>query len=769
MKKNILFLIISLIFTTLGYAQQIGEWTVHSSGRNVIGVDIMNDKIIASTPYDLFFVNTHDNSINRLTKANGLSDFGVKTIKYDKTTDVVFIGYTNTNIDLIDCYGNIYNIPDIKNKNILGSKVINDVLFYNNNIYVCCGFGIVVIDMKKLEVKDTYIIGENASYLNVNDLTVYNDNFYAATSEGIYFADVNSTNLVNFNQWTLDETITYPFVEYKNVEVFSNSLIANAVTNGLYDETFIFNGIRWESFLPDERNVHTQIRNCGDRLVMVNDTIIITTSQTYQVPCSVKVFDSNANVIDNFKSSNMTAAVYDNERKCYWFGTNNESLLKYENKKYERFPVDGPYSNFVFELKAEGKDIWVASGGYSSTWANRWRHDGAFHFNGEKWSYLNNSNNLLPSDFYDITCTACVPGNGNKVYIGSYMRGIMLFDDNKQIAAYDETNSTLGFRTAALPSEYVCVTGMDFDSKGTLWVANSGADNLISSLTSSGTWQSHNVGSPCNDVSHLMVDKNDIVWLQMREGQATVYNGKTYKTINTTQGHGGLPGTAGLKCFATDRNGTVWIGTDDGVAMFYNSKKIFDNSSYNCSRILVPRNDGTGQADYLLSGLTVNCIASDGANKMWFGTNNGAFYISNDGLTEYLHFTTDNSPLMSNNIENIAIDSDGVVFFSTTDGLISYKNTATPGGKSNSNVIVFPNPVNPDYSGVVGIKGLVEDALVKITTSSGAFVTHLKAEGGQAVWNRTDIKGRRVEPGIYVIFVSDETGKETYCTKVLIK
>jgi len=766
MGKNILFFVISLLFTMLCHSQQIGEWTVHSPGRKAIDVTVVNEKVFAATPYDLFFINTYDNSINRLTKAKGLSDFGVEIIKYDKTTNILFVGYTNTNVDLIDCYGNIYNIPDIKNKSIIGTKVINEALFYNGNVYVCCGFGIVVIDLKKLEIKDTYTIGDNGSSLNINDLAVYNDTFYAATSDGIYFADVNNPNLVDFNQWTLDETIAYPFVEYRNIEVFANSLIANAITNEIYDETFIFDGKRWESFLPDEHYIHKQVRDCGDRLVMVNDTVIVTSSGISRKPSNVRCFDSNANCIDFIRSEYLTSGTYDNERKCYWFGTENESLAKFKDGKYEYFHVDGPYSNYVFELKAEGKDIWVASGGYSSTWANHWRYDGAFHYNGERWSYINRTNNLLPFNLYDISCTACVPGNGNRVYLGSYYDGIILIDNNKQVAKYDETNSTLRFRAAALPTEFVCVTGMDFDSHGTLWVANSGADNLISSMASTGTWTSYNVGSQRSDVSRLMVDENDIVWLQMRLGQATVYNGKTYKTVNTSQGTGGLPGD--LKCFTTDRNGTVWIGTSNGVAMFYNSKKIFDNSSYNCSQILVPRNDGTGQADYLLSGLTINCIAADGANKMWFGTNNGAFYISNDGLTEYLHFTTENSPLLSNNIENIAIDSDGIVFFSTTSGLISYRNTATPGGESNSDVIVFPNPVSHDYSGVVGIKGLVEDALVKVTTSNGAFVTHLKAEGGQAIWDRTDIKGRKVEPGIYMIFVSDESGKETYCDKVLI-
>ena len=153
---------------------------------------------------------------------------------------------------------------------------------------------------------------------------------------------------------------------------------------------------------------------------------------------------------------------------------------------------------------------------------------------------------------------------------------------------------------------------------------------------------------------------------------------------------------------------------------------------------------------------------------MWFGTTNGVIQTSNDGQTTYHHFTTENSPLFSNTVKDIAIDDDGNVYFATDYGVLSYKGTATKGMDENTDVLVYPNPVRPEHNGIVGIKGLVTNALVKITTTSGSFVTHLRAEGGQAVWNCTDINGNKVEPGIYLIFVSDESGKETYATKVLI-
>ena len=263
-----------------------------------------------------------------------------------------------------------------------------------------------------------------------------------------------------------------------------------------------------------------------------------------------------------------------------------------------------------------------------------------------------------------------------------------------------------------------------------------------------------------------MVDDNDIKWILKRDGDILAFHDGIYKTVNDGDNTGALPGDA--NCFVTDNDGTVWIGTTDGVALFYNSNRIFNYNTYVCSRILIPRNDGSGQADYLLSGLSVLAIAADGANNMWFGTNNGVIQTSNDGQTTYHHFTMENSPLFSNKVTDIAIDDDGVVYFTTDKGVISYRGSATKGNENNDNVVVFPNPVRPEHSGTIGIKGVVTNALIKITTTNGAFVTHLRAEGGQAIWDRTDIHGNTVSPGIYLIFITDDAGNETYATKVLI-
>lgn len=756
--------IICLILTTFAtcYAQTaIHQWTTHAPAMKVINVDMINDNIFAATPYEIFYYNTNDNSINKLSKVEGLSDFGINVMRYNTNTGHVFVGYSNANIDLIDKDFNIYNINDIKNKNIVGIKTINDVYFVDDLAYVCCSFGIVVVDITKKEIRDTYMLEKNGSYLNINDITLYDNKIYAATNEGVYYANYPNEHLVDISQWTHDKSMIHPNINYSEIESFNNKLFANYSINQWNTDTlFVYDGKTWDYYNKNSTTIRREIKAYDDRLLL---------TEHY----SARVIDTNDNMTLFFSSIEPFAGIYDKKRNVYWFGDTKNSLIKAKkDKDYENINFNGPYSDSNFEIKANGKQVWVAAGGYTNTWAKRWLHHGASYYNNDTWSHINRTNTEALDTITDLVCIAFDPVNSSKVYVGSYDAGILEFNDFKLTNIYDETNSSLGKLTGY---DYVYITGLDFDSKNNLWAANSKTDKMLSVKTTDNNWYSYNVGD--NYISRLMVDDNDYKWILTRDGTFIVFNDNNtlsntaddkYKIISKTVGQGGLPAEA--NCMTTDKNGTVWVGTNDGLAMFTSTSKIFQSgANYDATRILIPRNDGSGQADYLLSGESVLSIAVDGANNLWVGTSNGAFYISNNGLTEYHHFTQENSPLLSNRIQDIAIDADGNVFFATDKGIISFRGKATESKMANSEVIVYPNPVRQGYSGYVGIKNLTFGALVKITTVDGSFVTHLYSEGGQAVWDCTSIDGQKVKPGIYLIFISDENGKEHYATKVLIQ
>jgi hypothetical protein len=160
----------------------------------------------------------------------------------------------------------------------------------------------------------------------------------------------------------------------------------------------------------------------------------------------------------------------------------------------------------------------------------------------------------------------------------------------------------------------------------------------------------------------------------------------------------------------------------------------------------------------------------DGSNRKWIGTEKGGvFLISADGSQQIQNFNIDNSPLLSNTIFSIAINSEsGEVFIATDEGLVSYRGDATDGTDVYGKVYAFPNPVRPNYTGPIAIKGLLRDADVKITDIAGRIVYQTKANGGTAVWNGNDFNGERARTGVYLVFSTNSDGTQTNVTKIML-
>ena len=260
----------------------IGNWRTHLPYMKVIAVEPIGNKIYAATPFELFYYDTQDNSINILNKINGLSDIGISTIRYNESQRKLFVAYTNANVDLIYADGTIRNMSDIKDKNIVGNKQINNVFFSGDLAYVACGFGIVVFDLKKEEVKDTYYIGNQGDAVNVTDVAIFNNRLYACTTDGVYYASLDAQNLANYTAWHFDNTLIHPHLAYTEMEVFKGKLLLNYDGGFNADTLFVNNGSHWE--YVDKQNVtqKMELRAYDNRLIMT-------------CRYSILVFDSNFN------------------------------------------------------------------------------------------------------------------------------------------------------------------------------------------------------------------------------------------------------------------------------------------------------------------------------------------------------------------------------------------------------------------------------------------------------------------------------------------
>ena len=462
-------------------------------------------------------------------------------------------------------------------------------------------------------------------------------------------------------------------------------------------------------------------------------------------------------------------------------GDKSKGLIKVWNNGWEAefIKPNGPGSNSVFQLDAGGSNVWVASGGRQSNWAKLYMMDGVFSFIEENWHIHNAYTTPAFDTISDYVCAKVDPSNSNVAYIGTWQTGVVKFVNNELTDIYDDQNSSLQpwISNPAL----INISGIDFDSKNNLWVANSGAPDLLSVMKTNGEWKAFNFGGSLSgkDIGELLVDNYDQKWIIKRsDGLIIVFtdNGTiddigddAVKVLYSASGQGNIPGNK-VYSFATDQDGEVWVGTDKGIAVFYSPENIFiQGANYDAQQILVPRNDGSGLADYLLETELVTAIAVDGANRKWVGTERaGIFHFSEDGIEQIHHFTSENSPLLSNNITSISITDDGEVFIGTAVGIISYKGTATPPQPPGTKVYAYPNPVRENFTGLIAIKGLQSNSFIKITDSYGNLVYQTKSEGGQAVWDGNNFNGQRVATGIYMVFAITTDKSEKVVTKILV-
>ena len=768
LKSFITFIFFISVATLFGQNEvSIGHWRTHLPYQKVIAVEPVGNLIYAATEYELFYYDKDDNSIHILNKINGLSDVGISTMGYCEAQHKLFIAYTNANVDLIDQAGNVSNMSVIKDKNIVGNKSINHVFFDDNLAYVACGFGIVVFDLAREEVKDTYYIGSQGNLVNVTDVAIFNGKIYASTDDGVYYASQNSQNLANYAAWSFDASLIHPHLAYTEMEVFGNKLFLNY--DGGYDKDTLFvnDGNSWGYFEKDNISQKRELRAYNDKLIITN----------YY---SVKVYDNTLAPILNIYSLDgdiepLSAAIDSNHD--YWIGDVRRGLLKTHNGwNAEELKPNGTASKNVFELQACGDQVWIATGGHAANWGKRYMKEGVARFDGF-WTIFNNQTMEELNGFSDYICTATDPRDPSVTYIGTWGKGILKLKGDELVEVYNAENSTLDYWIS--DPNLINISGLGFDSHHNLWVANSGANRLLSVMESNGSWHSYSLGGNTNgnDIGVMIIDKYDYKWILKRGGELIVFNdGGTLDDtsddqvafLNTGITTGGLTGTA--NCLAVDKDGYVWVGTTDGPCYFADSRKIFTEPGYKASVKEVPRNDGTDQWDPLFKGSSVLSMAVDGANQIWFGLESGVSLMSFANKPEEIHyFTTDNSPLFENSVTTMAISADGEVFFGTASGVISYKGVSSEPAPEVTDVIAYPNPVADGYQGYVGIKGLVSNSLVRITTVDGSFVTQILSEGGQAVWDLTNINGQRVTPGIYFIFTSDKYGKNRFATKILVQ
>ena len=758
-----IFAILSILIAITANAG-IGDWVLYPSYHNATYCQTAGDKVYVLASGALYSYNTSDEELRAYDKINTLSDIDITHIEYCKDIKALVVVYSNANIDILFDDEEVYNITGFKNKS-LPDKRINGVDVQGTTAYISTVFGVVELDLEEYEFTNTYTTG-----LNTYCTYLFNGTLFCGTETGMYSCATDK-NLLDKNNWVKKNNyftkaiceldgILYCYLDEFGIYSYnaSNNILKDVVYN---------HGEKYNAMYSNGKEIIASAKK---------KTTIITS------PTDVTVYkNSNSNFILKDGNHFWDCKGYNGIVKC--IAKDGEIIVNSTS-----VTPDSPIRNYCEYMKFASDDKLLVAGG-NLNYFDITFYDGTlmeYDYSGNRW-------NNLPEDtikqatgipYLNLCAIDEDPADPGHYFAGSFGYGLYEFRNGKFVKHYSTHNSPL---ESVIPTNtrFVRIPSVKFDKEGNLWCINTGTKNIVKVLKSDGTW-CELYYKPIEKLATMVepvMDSRGWLWMKSLQGEAGIFCAKMNGTpldssddeskawLNKFVNQDGISyDIYQVFALAEDREGQMWVGTNTGLFVIDNPKTFFNNGVF--KQIKVPRNDGTGLADYLLSGTYIKSIQVDGANRKWIGTNDdGIYLISADGLETIHHFTTENSPLPSNSIVSIAInDRSGEVFIGTDKGIASYMSDATrPEEKlDENNIYAYPNPVKADYSGNIAIVGLTHDCNVKIVDTAGYLINEGTSNGGQYTWNGRNARGEKVASGVYYVLTYDSNGNEGVATKIVV-
>ena len=735
----------------------IGQWKSHLPYNEGVHITQSSEDVIYATNWGLVYINKEDNSIRKMDKTKGLSGVGIERIKHTGVADVLIVAYQNSIIDLVKPDG-VITLFDIKvNDNIAGDKNIYDIFVdTDSTAYLATGYGI-----SKINFNQNIFTFSTIPELAFTGVIVKDNIIYATSDEGVYTAPNNTNlNLQDFGNWTLlDEDDGFP-MDYSADKIVE---FGGKIYIDIDDALYSYDNNVLDSVYYDSDHSIGYLTAEGKHLVL---------GLTCNDGCNGKValFDNNGFVDEVSSCINRPAHGLEDDKGIVWLADEWNRFRSYDTNIGfcdNGFILNSPYSYKSSDIEVHKGELWVTAGGITITNYFQFFFECFYRTVDGEWEHYNRNNRQDLQGTLDFLRFAFHPEK-DIAYIGSYWNGLVKFENNEFTIYEDSVTPELG--NAPIGDTHVTkVAGVVFDENNNLWIANTDSPNPIVRLSDEGEWKNYPV-SVSTRLIDVIIDDYGNKWFTVGDNSAgiLVFNENegvgnpeyySFKTSNSV-----LP-TNVVNCLVKDLDGDIWAGTADGIVFFECGNNVFSSDCQGTRRIV----EQEGINEYLLRGEDVKAIAVDGANRKWVGTTNGIFVLSPNGDEQIARFNVENSPLFDNLISDIAINQEtGEVYIGTGEGIISYRTDATLGDERfhSADVVVFPNPVRPEYNGPIAIKGLARDSQVKITDINGQLVFEDTALGGQFIWDGKDYTGRKASSGVYLVLGTSTKNRENPGTVV---
>lgn len=761
------------------HSSSYSNWESFFSYNLISGIDSAQSKIYFASYNSIFSYDIYSFQTEKFDTLNGLSGDEISAFYHSESNDIIAIGYKSGFLQIIDLTTDtIINIYDILNKPTIpaNSKKINHFSETDSQLIISTGYGISVYNLGEFEFGDTYYIGDFASLLNITS-TIVDDNYIYASSPnlGILRADLD-VSLIDYNNWeNIYNADVKKLFKNQNKILFYDDISLMMIENGQ-----IINLLTLE-------NQITEINSSDSEIVILsgNECLIYNSDLTQLI----NIFDS-----DTYSSSFNIALVQNNKT---YIGTNEKGVLVIDNltNDFNYLKPDGPTENNIFSVETLNNNTWVSYGGYSE-YFNPYplQFSGLSSYNESLGEWLNINKDSIPDQAVNLNNIAINPFNNNNVFVSSFHGGLLELDNFNLVELYDNNNSGLESLVASDPDyESIRISDIEFDKNGILWILNSRVDSPLKSFNvETNNWSSYDFTQIINDGFQDELGFNDIeldsygnIWIaSLRSGLIGFNNNSGTPLLRKvfSQDQSNMPSSY-VKSIAVDNNNHLWIGTIQGLRVLYNTSSFFDTSIVSTQQIVILE-DGIPRE--LLEQQYITDIEVDGANNKWVATiGSGVFYFSPNGQQTIYHFTKENSPLPSNNINDVSVNQiNGKVYFATDQGLVSFATGSSSSSDDFTNSYIYPNPVRPSFNtqfDKVKITNLTENVNIKITDIEGNLVAeaqsninarynnfNLEIDGGTAFWNGKNLRNKQVSSGVYIIMLSDLQSYETKILKLMI-
>ena len=756
MKVNLLRVLFFVVWGVSSCWGQNKQWESMYSYYNTTTGVAYNETLVVAAENALFLYNPNLNSTETFTTVDGLSgDNFSALVVYDNT---IIAGFENGMVAKIDINTKKIDLDNSIERNISvngDKKQINQLYAHQNLVYLATGFGIVELNPTTVEFGDTYYFGSLGARIRVNQVAVFEDYIYAATPQGVYRTLLNNPNKLEFSTW-----------EQHAVGNWMALWMQDNMLYGARDEANAVSFIQLNDSVTEKKRFSGKAKHIAPH---ENGIVITTSNRVYDVN---KAFETTQTIddIDGVKPNTFTFGVYANNE--LWIGTSSEGLIRYAASADDKFiSPEGPLLNNIWDIEALANELWISHGEYEIFY-NPWPLEkyGLSHYYNDRWDNISNKSLFDVETFVRVVAH---PTDLGKLYACSYHRGIVPLEDNTPIALWNQTNSGLESLTFDGPTVSIRVRDAVVDDGGDLWSLTAFVQKGLKKRAPSGQWTSY-------DLSEVVLDytkESGYSNMELYEDKIIFFGGINSGLIGVdiTQsppqmkrlmgGELGLP-SDDVRSIRLDKDNRLWVGTRAGIVVLYAPNQFFEPESQ--LRTIVVEDDGNLRE--LLSGQFITDIEVDGNNQKWVSTGtSGVFLLSPSGTEILQHFTKENSPLPTSSVKTIGIDNaTGKVYLGTLNGMVVFQGDAYAESEKLSEVNVFPNPVRPNYTGNLVVRGLQQDARVKITDIAGNLVYDTTSEGGSISWNLRSFSGQRVRSGVYLIFVSSKDGLDSAVKKVMI-